>query len=158
MNKKIVALALGAACLSASAGPAMYRCGSSFQDRPCDSAAEQQTIRPGRGAGTAVVAPPAAAAPSSAPAAAEAAARASSAASAPRTAGTKESGPAAPAAGSTAVPSAATARTAGHADCGKPRKQGTTLTLRGPAAGNTATTEPQLRLRDGQKNAAEAGC
>jgi hypothetical protein len=155
MNKKIAALALGAACLSASAGPAMYRCGSSFQDRPCDSAAEQQTIRPGRGAGTAVVAPPAAAAPSSAPAAAEAAARAASAASAPRTASTKESGPAAPAAASTAVPTAATARTATQADCGKPRKQGTTLTMRAPA-GSTATTEPQQRPRDGQK--AESGC
>ena len=52
MNKKTIAvLALGAACLSAPAGAAMYRCGSTFQDRPCDSAAEQQTIRPGKGAG-----------------------------------------------------------------------------------------------------------
>jgi hypothetical protein len=73
MNKKWIAvLAAGAACLSAPAGAAMYRCGSTFQDRPCDSAAEQQTIRPGKGAGQAVV-PPAAATPASTPASAPAA-------------------------------------------------------------------------------------
>jgi len=154
MKKKIVALALGAACLSAPAGAAMYRCGSTFQDRPCESAEQQQTIRPGKGAGTAVVAPPPAAA-SSAPAAAEGAARASSAASAPRPASAKDGAQGAPAAASTAVPTSATARTAGNADCSKLRKQGTTLNMRQPAGGSAATAEPR---RGGQKNPGEAGC
>jgi hypothetical protein len=155
MKKKIVALALGAACLSAPAAAAMYRCGSTFQDRPCESADQQQTIRPGKGAGSAVVAPRPAAAPSSAPAAAEGAARASSAASAPRPAIAKDASPGAPAAAATAVPTSATARTAGNADCGKPRKQGTTLNTRQPASGSATTVEPQ---RGGQKNPGETGC
>ena len=159
MKKKIAALALGAACLSAQAAATMYRCGSTFQDRPCESAEQQQTIRPGKGAGKAVVAPPPAAAASSAPATAEGAARASSAVSAPRPAVAKESGTTVPAAAATAVPSSATARTAGTPDCGKLRKQGTTLTMRPPAAGSADTAQPQLRLqRDGQKTPGEAGC
>jgi hypothetical protein len=156
MKKKIVALALGAACLSAPAAAAMYRCGSTFQDRPCESADQQQTIRPGKGAGSAVVAPQPAAAPSSAPAAAaaaaEGAAHAASAASAPRPASAKDGAQGAPAAAATAVPTSATARTSGTADCGKPRKQGTTLNTRQPAAGSV---DPQ---HGGQKNAGEAGC
>jgi hypothetical protein len=145
MNKKWIAvLAVGAACLSAPAGAAMYRCGSTFQDRPCDSAAEQQTIRPGKGAGQAVV-PPAAATPASTPAsapAAEGAARAASAASAPKAASAKESGQHAPSTAATAVPGAATTRTAtgsDKADCGNVRKKGNTLNLGKPA--NPKATE-----------------
>jgi hypothetical protein len=153
MNKKwIVVLALGAACLSAPAAAAMYRCGSTFQDRPCDSAAEQQTIRPGKGAGQAVV-PPAAATPASAPAATAAkpapaagnAARAASGASAPKPASAKDGGSQAPSAASTAVPGSATTRTAtggGTSDCGNVRKKGTTLNVGKP----------------GNAKAAEAGC
>jgi hypothetical protein len=142
--KRIAVLALGAACLSAQAAPTMYRCGSTFQDRACDSAAEQQTIRPGRGAGHAVVpsaatsaaAAPAAAAASPASAAAEHAARAASAASAPKPASAKESGPPTPSAVSTAVPGASPAPPAtgsAHADCGNVRKKGTTLNVGKPA-------------------------
>jgi hypothetical protein len=152
MDKKMIAvLALGAACLSAQAGPTMYRCGSTFQDRPCESAAEQQTIRPGRGAGHAVV--PSAAAPAASTAAAaaaspasaqpaEKAARAASAASAPRPASAKESSPSTPSAVSTAVPGASTTRTATgntHADCGNVRTKGTTLNVGKPA--NLKATE-----------------
>ena len=155
MDKKTIAvLALGAACLSAQAGPTMYRCGSTFQDRACDSAAEQQMIRPGRGAGQAVIPSAATSAPSTAAASAAAPAsrqsaenetRAASAASAPKPASAKESGPHAPSVVSTAVPGASAAPTATgntHADCGNVRKKGTTLNVGKPAS----------------PKAAEAGC
>lgn len=52
MKKSLPALLAALAALSC--GPAaagMYRCGNEFQDRPCADAGQQQTIRPGRGAG-----------------------------------------------------------------------------------------------------------
>jgi translation initiation factor IF-2 len=154
MNKKMIAaLALGAACLSAPAAAGLYRCGSSFQDRPCESAEQQQTIRPGKGAGSAVVAPPAAAASASAPTAAESSVRAASAASAPRPASARDPGPAAPAAAATTVPASATARTAGTTGCGKVRKQGNTLAVRPSAGGSAATTQPQQQQQPG-----DTGC
>lgn len=100
MTKK-TALCLAAAALlagAASAAGPLYRCGNSFQDRPCDAGVEQQTLRPGKGAGAngAVPAAPVRAetAASGAPAAA-----ASSVAEAPRrpaSALRKGSGPACP--------------------------------------------------------------
>jgi pyruvate/2-oxoglutarate dehydrogenase complex dihydrolipoamide acyltransferase (E2) component len=60
MKKSLPALlAVIAVFAAAPATAAMYRCGNAFQDRPCEDSSQQQTIRPGRGAGAA----PAASAP-----------------------------------------------------------------------------------------------
>lgn len=52
MKKSLPALLAALAVLSCGpAAAAMYRCGNEFQDRPCADAGQQQTIKPGRGAG-----------------------------------------------------------------------------------------------------------
>jgi hypothetical protein len=54
MKKILPTLLTALAAFSmAPATAAMYRCGNAFQDRPCDDGSQQQTIRPGRGAGAA---------------------------------------------------------------------------------------------------------
>jgi len=151
MKRQIAVLvAVAAACLAAvPAGAAMYRCGSSFQDRPCDNSAEQQTIKPGRGAGKAIAptpAPAASAASPSASAAAPVAARAASAAGA-------ASAPAAAAA--TPAPAAGS----GNLACGNLREQRAALDARMRAGGSAATMEMfQRQRREVESNLAEARC
>ena len=64
-----LALFAAAVLLAGPAGAAMYRCGNAFQDRPCDDSAQQQTIKPGRGAASPQPAAPAAKVPAPVPAA-----------------------------------------------------------------------------------------
>lgn len=141
MRNKIAALlALGAACFALPAGAAMYRCGNVFQDRPCDAQVDQQVIRPGKGAGKAVVAP-VAAQPASAPAST------SQPASRPQT--TAATAPAAP-----ARPDAAT-----NPACGNLREQRNALDTRLRSATNANTIEMlQRQRRTVEKNLADARC
>jgi hypothetical protein len=58
MKKSLPALWTALAVFAtAPATAAMYRCGNAFQDRPCEDSAQQQTIRPGRGAAAPIAVP-----------------------------------------------------------------------------------------------------
>jgi hypothetical protein len=156
MRNKIAALfALGAACLALPAGAAMYRCGNVFQDRPCDASAEQQVIRPGKGAGKAVA--PAGAAQPAAPAAADAAKSAGSAAVA---AAATAASSARPQASAPATPASAARPGAGaSAACSNLREQRNALDARLRSASSANTIEVLQRQRRAvETNLAEAGC
>lgn len=137
-----------AAALAWPAGAAMYRCGNVFQDRPCDDAATQQTIKPGKGAGKPVPRPPE-------PAAVPASLR--DAPSAPATAASQP--PAQQPVAARPAGAASAVRPGAPAVCAGVLEQAAAIDARLAGASNANTVEMLNRQRRAvEKSWSEAGC